>query len=221
MTARPEETEDDMSIEFAEKILDGMVDEHGNCGERGMSAKQYEVICHYLRKTEPRRCGGWEGDRAFVPFYEWDAEGTIGRYQVKLHCLDHFHLQVVVESIRRWIDEVPTFEGSEWQGEPKQRMELELTVVRRAEFERPAYTYGYEWVNVYTLADAEGNCYVWKSTSWLGAWQDDGDGEDWVDADPGDKVTMRATVKEHSEYRGIKQTVINRPKVKAVEKRTA
>lgn len=208
-----------MSIGFAEKIIDGMVDENGRCGERGMSEKQYECICQYLHKTEPKRCGGWTGEHRFIPFYEWDAEGAIGRYYVKLHCFDHFHLRVVVECIRRWIDEVPTFEGSEWVGEPKQRMDLELTVIRRAEYERAAYTYGTEWVNVYTMADADGNCYVWKSTNWLGAWKDDGNGgEDWVDAAPGDKVTMKATVKEHNEYRGIKQTVINRPKISEIVK---
>lgn len=210
-----------MSIEFAEKILDGMVDENGHCGERGMSAKQYECICQYLRKTEPKRCGEWAGERGFIPFYEWDAEGTIGRYQVKLHCFDHFHLRVVVEYIRRWIDEVPTFESSEWVGEPKQRMDLELTVIRRAEYERAAYTYGTEWVNVYTMADAEGNCYVWKSTNWLKTEEYDEDGwlvED-AYAEPGDKVAMRATVKEHSEYRGIRQTVVTRAKVKAIAKR--
>lgn len=34
----------------------------------------------------------------------------------------------------------------------------------------------------------------------------------------GDVVEMRTTVKEHSEYRGTKQTVITRPKITAIVK---
>ena len=37
-------------------------------------------------------------------------------------------------------------------------------------------------------------------------------------AEPGDKVALKATVKEHGEYKGVKQTVITRPKVKAIDR---
>jgi hypothetical protein len=48
-------------------------------------------------------------------------------------------------------------------------------------------------------------------------WYDE-DGDEWVDAEIGSTVTMRATVKDHSEYKGTKQTVITRPKVSHIEK---
>ena len=211
-----------MGIGFAEKIIDGMVDENGHCGERGISRKQYEVLHRYLTETEAEKAGGWAGDMGgYVDFYEWDEVGVIGKYRVKLNCFDHFNLRVTVESIDRWIDEVPTFEDSEWVGEIKERRDFDLTLIRDYRYERPAYTYGYETAHIYTLADDEGNCFVWKTTSWLD-WNPRGNivgGKDYVQAVPGDRVTLRATVKEHGEYRGIKQTVITRPKVEKIAAR--
>lgn len=211
-----------MTIKFAESILDGIVDQNGHCGERGISSKQFDALRPYLHETEAKPCGGWVGDRGGrIQFYEWKAEGYVGRYHVRLNCMDHFNFRCVVESIDRWIDEVPSFKGSEYVGKPKQRMDLELTVIRRTSFTRPAYSYGYEEVNVYTMADSKGNCFVWKSTGFLGVdevVETIGDREflEWHPAEVGSRVVMRATVKEHGEYRGIKQTVLTRPTVKEV-----
>lgn len=212
-----------MSIKFAEQILDSMVDANGNCGERGISAKQYGVLRPYLREVSDRQpVGGWEGDHAHIEFYEWKEAGYIGKYHVVLTVTQHHNMRYVVSSITQWIDELPNFEGSEWQGEPKERKDLELTLVRVNSYERPAYTYGYEWVDIYTFADAHGNCYVWKTTSVLKQDYEDEDGFiESTYADPGDKVIVRATVKEHSEWKGIKQTVITRPKVMEIRKRNA
>jgi len=46
----------------------------------------------------------------------------------------------------------------------------------------------------------------------------DKDSEEWTDAEVGDTIEMKATVKEHSEYNGTKQTVITRPKIAAIHK---
>lgn len=210
-----------MTIEFAEKIIEGMVDENGNCGERGMSTKQWNCIERYMDGEQARDCGGWCGDHGHIGFWERDVEGVIGKYIVKAHLYKHFNLQASIKSIHRWIDRLPDFTKSEWQGEPKQRMELELTLINTYWYERESYAgYGYETVNIYTFADESDNCYVWKTTSHLGMWVEKGDGyEDWVFPEAGDKVRMKATVKEHGEYKGNKQTVITRPKVIAIESR--
>lgn len=217
-----------MSIEFAEKIIDGMVDENGHCGERGMSTKQYRCIQNYMtEETEHVPCGSWEGFYKDVQFFTWTERGIVGKYAVELEITEHFNLRIVVKDIHRWIDEVPTFEGSEWVYEPKQRVDMELTLIRDYAYERAAYTYGMETFHIYTLADADGNCYVWKTTGHLGAdvvkevCDDGSEWLDWVPAEPGDKVFMKATVKAHDEYKGIKQTVVTRPKVKEVQKRAA
>lgn len=158
-----------MSIKFAEQILDGMVDANGNCGERGMSTKQYGVLRPYLREITDREfAGSWEGVYAYRQFYEWKEAGYIGKYYVVLTVTQHHNMRYVVNSITQWIDELPNFENSEWQGEPKERKDVELTLVHVSGYERPAYTYGYEWVNIYTLADANGNCYVWKAACFGG-----------------------------------------------------
>lgn len=229
-----------MSIEFAEKIIDGMVDENGFCGERGMSEKQFDCIAPYLEAESCERVGEWNGSRGGrVKFYETIWAGKVGKYQVVLSEVDHFRRRCTVVEINlrpqaeieaeekrreleRELREIGRFEHSEWVGEPKKRMELELTLIRDYCYERPAYTYGTETAHIYTLADADGNCYVWKTTSWLDIDIEHEDGSiDYVQAEPGDKVTMKATVKEHGEYKGTKQTVITRPKVQAIEKRAA
>jgi hypothetical protein len=38
----------------------------------------------------------------------------------------------------------------------------------------------------------------------------------WLEADEGDTIEMRATVKEHGEYKGTKQTVVTRAQVKSI-----
>ena len=229
-----------MSIEFAEKIIDGMVDENGYCGERGLSERQFDILVEHLSAEHSELLPGWSGSRGGkVRFQSTNYAGVIGKYTVVLNEFWHFHRRcTVVEINLRPADEIAAyevekafeaklreigrFENSEWMYEEKQRVNMELTLIRKAEYERPAYTYGYETVHIYTLADADGNCYVWKSTGWLD-WDKPGHvgSDEYVQAEPGDKVTMRATVKAHDEYRGVKQTVINRPKVKAIEKRAA
>lgn len=209
-----------MSISFAEQILDSMVDESGNCGERGLSTKQYQCISKYLTEGEHEYIGSWEGDWSSVEFYHWQEFGYVGRYYVELEVTHHFNIRAVVKSVRRWIDELPTFEGSEWQFQPKQRKDMTLTLIRESRYERTCYNgWGTEMVSIYTMTDDEGNCFVWKTTSVLGIDVDNGSYIDFEPAEMGDRIEMKATVKEHSEYRGVKQTVIVRPKVKSITKR--
>ena len=54
------------------------------------------------------------------------------------------------------------------------------------------------FINIFT--DEAGNVYVWKSTAFFDAGLDD-------------VVILKGTVKEHSEYNGIKQTILTRCKV--------
>ena len=54
------------------------------------------------------------------------------------------------------------------------------------------------FINIFT--DEAGNVYVWKSTAYFDAGLDD-------------QVILKGTVKDHSEYNGIKQTILTRCKV--------
>lgn len=221
-----------MSREFAEKIIDSMVDENGHCGERGLSAKQFTILSECLDLAEEYDAGGWSGDYAFISFWGKDYEGNIGKYHVVITEFKHFNLRFTVKSIDlRDADEYQAeleaeaklkamrdFSGSEWVSEPKKRIDLVLTLVNDYVYESCGYSYYDDGErHIYTLRDEAGNCYVWKTSNLL-AYRDAETSLNDVIAEIGDRVEMKATVKEHSEYKGAKQTVITRPKVNRIEK---
>jgi hypothetical protein len=57
-------------------------------------------------------------------------------------------------------------------------------------------TYGYSYLHI--MHDADGNSVIYKGTNVLG--------------EKGATVTVKATIKEHGERDGVKQTKISRPK---------
>lgn len=114
-------------------------------------------------------------------------------------------------SIDKWIDELPDFENSEFVGEIKSRIERVVTFIGESSYEREAYTYGWETVSIYKFADEDGNMLVWKTTSPLEYWDEN---DEWNVVDPRESIKLRGTVKQHSIYNGIKQTVLNRCIVK-------
>ena len=73
------------------------------------------------------------------------------------------------------------------------RHEFDITVERVHSYETD---YGMTHVNV--CRDASNNIVVYKGSN------------EWY---KGDRLVVKATVKEHSDYEGVKQTVIQRPKV--------
>lgn len=100
--------------------------------------------------------------------------------------------------VARWICdnmEVPAERPSEWVGEIKGKMELEVEIdsVRTIDG-----SYGY--VYLYKLVDAEGNQLTWFASSP-------------ALKDVSGKFKLKFTVKAHNEYKGIKQTIITRAKV--------
>lgn len=127
------------------------------------------------------------------------------------HCFHHFHNRYTVVSIDKWIDELPDFENSEFVGEIKSRIERVVTFIGESSYEREAYTYGWETVYIYKFANEDGNMLVWKTTSSLGYCDEN---DDWNVVIPGESIKLRGTVKQHSIYNGIKQTVLNRCIVK-------
>lgn len=105
---------------------------------------------------------------------------------------------------------------SEYIGAIGQRITVEATYTKRCEY-TTHYTYYGETHNIFKFEDASGNCIVWNTTGWL-------EDKKFVDKHgmcklifPGAKVQITATVKEHSEYKGTKQTTISRPRFKLIE----
>jgi hypothetical protein len=91
--------------------------------------------------------------------------------------------------------------ASRWVGEVGKRLTLTVTVERENVFYRPSFSgYGEEAVYVTTMRTADGAAIVVKSPRFR--------------QEVGDTFTLACTVKEHSEYRGEQQTLVQRPTVK-------
>lgn len=87
---------------------------------------------------------------------------------------------------------------SQHVGQPKQRLTFTVTVEHVTYFDRPKFNASWlkETVYVVIMRDETGNVLVSKGTSFF--------------AEKGDKLTFKATVKEHGERNGEKQTIVQR-----------
>ena len=92
-------------------------------------------------------------------------------------------------------DKILTKNNSEFVGQVKDRGTFDLTLTFRKGFETD---FGVSFLN--TLKDAQGNVF----TYW---------GNSLNDVEENSTITVKATIKDHREYQGTKQTVINRPKI--------
>lgn len=105
---------------------------------------------------------------------------------------------------------------SEYIGTVGSKISLEVTYKKRFSY-YTYYTYYGEEHFIWILEDADGNCIVWNTTSWL-------EDKKFVDEHgmckpifEGSTLLLTATIKEHSEYNGTKQTVVSRPRFKLIE----
>lgn len=85
-------------------------------------------------------------------------------------------------------------------GEIGQKIEMEVIFTGWSDFETMFGT-----MNVYRFDTDDGAHMVWKSSAVLG-------GYDRM-INEGDRITIRAAIKDHKEYRGIEQTELTRVKV--------
>lgn len=105
-------------------------------------------------------------------------------------------------------------------GEIGKRYEMTLTLKKRFSF---PVTIGWktEDMYIYSFEDADGNAYIWKTTAIMGMDKEvpikNGDSRWEYDfVNNGDTAVVKATVKEHSEYKGTEQTVLSRVTVKSI-----
>ena len=108
----------------------------------------------------------------------------------------------VLKSIAMIEERARVSAASQHVGKVGERLEIPVTVERVASWERPKF--GAHWITevfaIVTMRTAEGNAIVSKSASF------------W--SEKGRQFTIRATVKEHSEFKGEKQTIVARVQVK-------
>ena len=89
---------------------------------------------------------------------------------------------------------LPQAPESEYIGQVGDKVDLEVTHIRTGSYDTQ---FGVTWVHSFT--DEDGNVLVWKTGS--------------HSSFKSDKIHIKGTIKEHSEYNGVKQTVLTRCKV--------
>lgn len=90
--------------------------------------------------------------------------------------------------------------SAEWVGEVGKKYSGNLKVIKTF-----ALASQYGVINIYTMEDADKNIFVWKTA-----------GEE---LEEGKSYQITGTIKEHSTYRDVKQTVLTRCKVNQAEKK--
>lgn len=115
--------------------------------------------------------------------------------------------ELLMRTIQRQVEEAAkakalkeSQENSTHLGKLKERLKMEVTYTRTVYL--GSSQFGDSYINFFT--DDSGNALVWKTSNSLS------------DFTQGSKVKLVGTVKEHGEYRGVKQTSLTRCKVEAI-----
>lgn len=103
---------------------------------------------------------------------------------------------------------------STYVGTVGQKISAEVKLINTYEYKDYKFSYYGTTHYIYTMQDSEGNVFVWKTTSFMSV--DDGEWGYMIKKD--DTILIKGTVKDHSEYNGTKQTVLNRCKYSLIEK---
>ncbi len=85
--------------------------------------------------------------------------------------------------------------ASEYIGNIKDKIELEVIFQFRASWDSDFGT-----MNLYSFTDLNGNMIVWKTGNY-------------IELENNDHVTIKGTIRDHSEYKGEKQTILTRCKI--------
>lgn len=98
-----------------------------------------------------------------------------------------------------WTENIRRVEEStsDWVGEVGERIDIHVTIDRafESEFQRNSGWYGTTTSYMYLMHDEAGNVYKWSTSCYY---------------KEKDECHFKATVKDHAEYKGVKQTVLTR-----------
>lgn len=90
---------------------------------------------------------------------------------------------------------------SEFVGNIGDRIELKLKLINYHYYSYEVNEYTSYSYFIYTFSDENGNIFVWKASN-----------EIWEKTDVNKVVNIKGTIKDHTEYKGIKQTLLTRCK---------
>lgn len=126
------------------------------------------------------------------------------------------------EQARREAERLAEIERNRGQfiGNVGDNIQIEVTLDRTFSFERPCFNAPWKMdiVTGYVFKTDDGNTLVWKTTGYLDRKEYREDGHlcdrkgryDPVSPDEGDRITIKATIKDHEEYNNVNQTILNR-----------
>lgn len=117
--------------------------------------------------------------------------------------------QARLETLQAEIEARKQRAKSHYVGTVGERVYLQVLYVKTAWYEHPSFKgYGTDTTYIHTFMIGE-DVLVWKTSNTLGRW----DGDEWRPCQKGEYIRMKATIKEHSEYKGEKQTLLTRCKI--------
>ena len=165
-------------------------------------------------------CGG-NGKRQYTfkeytPEHEAKLEAArIKRQEKRLAECDAGHEEeerkAAEEAERKAAEEAERKAISQHIGKVGDRVQLTATLEKAVNIEVPSFGgYGTSMMTIYTLVDGNGNKLVWKTNGSLGKWVTD---NDYKSVEEGEQITIKATIKNHGEYKGENQTEIQRVKL--------
>lgn len=109
---------------------------------------------------------------------------------------------------------------SNYIGKVKERITITATLKGVYRYECPSYNgWSTDYHTIYIFEDAEGNQLKWDTTGSLAldTKQEDKYGNRiYKGINEGDIISLKATVKDHKEYKGTKQTILNRVTVQSI-----
>jgi hypothetical protein len=98
-------------------------------------------------------------------------------------------------------------EKSHHIGTVGEKVDIRARYIKTAWFEAPSFRgYGTTTIYIHTFKIGD-DTVIWKTGSTLGRWNDK---DEWESIEEGSQVHLKGTIKEHSEYKGEKQTVLTR-----------
>ena len=178
------------------------------CGGSGQGRTEIikEYTPEYEAKLEERRAKR----RA-----KWEAEHAeeIAKREAERKAKEEERRRAEEEAEKARQEEEARKAKSQFVGTVGDKVELKVTFEKTAWFEIRSFAgFGTETMYIHTFRTEEGNAIVWKTTSnCLGDWDEEGN---WIQTEAGQELTIKGIIKEHSEYRNEKQTVLTRCRIK-------
>lgn len=195
---RQQELEARMKEEYAEKKVKWLKD--NGWSQDGVT---YIVTGDSFSVKDDLKAAGWLFDYV-LRWHKADPTGYEDRVKkVEIDKVIQFsawgeghYLTEAKDYIDNLLTEDSADKNSQWVGQIGSRDSFNVTLVSKRGFQGQ---YGYS--NVYTFRTEDGNILTWFSTVE-------------VEKEPGDQFTLVGTVKDHTEYKNIKQTILSRCKIK-------